>query len=184
MSKLGKKPILIPSGVQINIEGDMISVKGPKGTLSQRLSPYIKVAIEENKLWVQQNEESIVRRSQRKMLRTFQGTYWSLIKNMIAGVTEGFEKQLEIVGVGYRAQLQGNKVSLQLGYTHPIVLEPPVGVSVEVPAPNVVVVKGIDKQKVGQFAAEVRSWRKVNVYSGKGVKYRNEVVKLKEGKKA
>ncbi|ABV33160.1 50S ribosomal protein L6 [Pseudothermotoga lettingae] len=184
MSKLGKKPILIPSGVQINIEGDMISVKGPKGTLSQRLSPYIKVAIEENKLWVQQNEESIVRRSQRKMLRTFQGTYWSLIKNMITGVTEGFEKQLEIVGVGYRAQLQGNKVSLQLGYTHPIVLEPPVGVSVEVPAPNVVVVKGIDKQKVGQFAAEVRSWRKVNVYSGKGVKYRNEVVKLKEGKKA
>ncbi|GAB4309357.1 MULTISPECIES: 50S ribosomal protein L6 [Pseudothermotoga] len=184
MSKLGKKPILIPSGVQINIEGDMISVKGPKGTLSQRLSPYIKVAIEENKLWVQQNEESIVRRSQRKMLRTFQGTYWSLIKNMIAGVTEGFEKQLEIVGVGYRAQLQGNKVSLQLGYTHPIVLEPPAGVSVEVPAPNVVVVKGIDKQKVGQFAAEVRSWRKVNVYSGKGVKYRNEVVKLKEGKKA
>ncbi|WP_286982688.1 50S ribosomal protein L6, partial [Pseudothermotoga sp.] len=168
----------------INIEGDMISVKGPKGTLSQRLSPYIKVAIEENKLWVQQNEESIVRRSQRKMLRTFQGTYWSLIKNMITGVTEGFEKQLEIVGVGYRAQLQGNKVSLQLGYTHPIVLEPPVGVSVEVPAPNVVVVKGIDKQKVGQFAAEVRSWRKVNVYSGKGVKYRNEVVKLKEGKKA
>lgn len=183
MSKLGKKPILIPKGVQVQIEGNTITVKGPKGTLSRNFPQFVKINLEDNKIRVEQNEVTIVRKSQRKILKTYQGTYWSLIRNMVQGVTTGFEKQLEILGVGYRAQMQGNKLSLQVGYTHPIVLEPPANVTVETPAPNIIIVKGIDKQTVGQFAAQVRSWREVNVYSGKGIKYKNELIRHKEGKK-
>lgn len=184
MSKLAKKPIVIPAGVEVKLESDTITVKGPKGTLSQKLSPYVKIQIEDNKIWVEQNEEKLVRRSFRRVLKMFQGTYWSLIRNMIVGVTNGFEKQLEIIGVGYRAQAQGNKLTLQVGYTHPVVLEAPAGVSVETPAPNIIVVRGADKQKVGQFAATIRSYREVNVYTGKGIKYKGEEVRRKEGKKA
>uniref|UniRef100_A0A832MPV0 Large ribosomal subunit protein uL6 n=1 Tax=Pseudothermotoga hypogea TaxID=57487 RepID=A0A832MPV0_9THEM len=184
MSKLGKKPIVIPTGVDVKLESDTITVKGPKGTLSQKLSPYVKIEIEDGKIWVRQNEERMIRKSFRRILRMFQGTYWSLIRNMIDGVTKGFEKQLEIVGIGYRAQAQGNKLTLQVGYTHPVVLEAPAGVSVETPSPNLIVVRGADKQKVGQFAANIRSYREVNVYTGKGIKYRDEVVRRKEGKKA
>lgn len=183
MSKLGKKPILIPKGVQVQIENNTITVKGPKGTLSRSFPEFVKISLEDNKIHVEQNETTIVRKSQRKILKTYQGTYWSLIRNMVQGVTSGFEKQLEILGVGYRAQMQGNKLSLQVGYTHPVVLEPPVNVAVETPAPNIIVVKGIDKQAVGQFAAQIRSWREVNVYSGKGIKYKDELIRHKEGKK-
>ncbi|MGJ8454964.1 50S ribosomal protein L6 [Pseudothermotoga sp. U03pept] len=183
MSRLGKKPIIVPTGVQVQIEGNTITVKGPKGTLQRSFPEYVKVTLEDKKIHVDQNEEVIVRKSQRKILKTYQGTYWSLIRSMVDGVTKGFEKQLEIVGVGYRAQTQGNKLSLQVGYTHPVVLEPPVNVTVETPAPNVILVKGIDKEKVGHFAAQIRSFRKVNVYTGKGIKYKDEVVIRKEGKK-
>lgn len=183
VSKLGKKPILIPKGVQVQIENNTITVKGPKGTLSRSFPEFVKISLEDNKIHVEQNETTIVRKSQRKILKTYQGTYWSLIRNMVQGVTSGFEKQLEILGVGYRAQMQGNKLSLQVGYTHPVVLEPPVNVAVETPAPNIIVVKGIDKQAVGQFAAQIRSWREVNVYSGKGIKYKDELIRHKEGKK-
>jgi len=184
MSKLGKKPIVIPAGVSVQLESDTITVKGPKGTLSQKLSEYVKVEIEDGKIWIKQNEEKMIRRSFRRVLKMFQGTYWSLIRNMINGVTKGFEKQLEIIGVGYRAQAQGNKLTLQVGYTHPVVLEAPTGVSVETPSPNIIVVRGADKRKVGQFAAKIRSYREVNVYTGKGIKYKDEVVRRKEGKKA
>ncbi len=183
MSKLGKKPILVPKGVQVQIEGNTITVKGPKGTLSRSFPEYVKVSLEDGKIRVEQNEATIVRKSQRKILKTYHGTYWSLIRNMVQGVTSGFEKQLEIIGVGYRAQAQGNKLSLQVGYTHPVVLEAPANVTVETPAPNTIIVKGIDKQVVGQFAAQIRSWREVNVYSGKGIKYKDELVRHKEGKK-
>jgi len=183
VSKLGKKPILIPKGVQVQIEGNTITVKGPKGTLTRSFPEFVKVNLDEDKIYVYQNDAAIVRKSQRKILRTYQGTYWSLIRNMVQGVTTGFEKQLEIVGVGYRAQAQGNKLSLQVGYTHPIVLEPPTNVTVETPAPNIIVVKGIEKQQVGQFAAQIRSWREVNVYTGKGIKYKDELIRHKEGKK-
>ncbi|MEN3007770.1 50S ribosomal protein L6 [Pseudothermotoga sp.] len=184
MSKLAKRPIIVPAGVSVQIQSDMIMVKGPKGTLSQKLSPYVQIEIEGNKIWVKQNEEMLIRKSMKRVLKMFQGTYWSLIRNMVVGVTNGFEKQLEIIGVGYRAQAQGNKLTLQVGYTHPVVLEAPVGITVETPAPNIVVVKGSDKQKVGQFAAQIRSYREVNVYTGKGIKYKDEVVRKKEGKKA
>ncbi len=184
MLKLAKRPIVVRAGVNVQVQPDTITVKGPKGTLSQKLSPYVQIEIEGNKIWVKQNEEALIRRSMRRVLKMFQGTYWSLIRNMVVGVTNGFEKQLEIIGVGYRAQAQGNKLTLQVGYTHPVVLEAPNGITVETPTPNIIIVRGADKQKVGQFAAQIRSYREVNVYSGKGIKYKDEVVRRKEGKKA
>jgi len=184
MSRLAKKPLQIPSGVEVKVEDNTVTVKGPKGTLKQDLLPYVKIDVEDGNVWVRRNEDILIRKSQVKILKSFQGTYWSLIRNMIEGVTKGFEKQLEIVGVGYRAQMQGNKISLQLGYAHPVVIEPPEGITVEVPNPASIIVRGIDKQAVGQFAALIRSWRKPNVYSGKGIRYKGEFVKQKEGKKA
>ena len=184
MSRLAKKPLQIPSGVEVKVEGNTVTVKGPKGALKQDLLPYVKIDVKDGNVWVRRNEDILIRKSQVKILKSFQGTYWSLIRNMIEGVTKGFEKQLEIVGVGYRAQMQGNKISLQLGYAHPVVIEPPEGVTVEVPNPASIVVRGIDKQAVGQFAALIRSRRKPNVYSGKGIRYKGEFVRQKEGKKA
>lgn len=184
MSRLAKKPLQIPSGVEVKVEGNTVTVKGPKGALKQDLLPYVKIDVKDGNVWVRRNEDILIRKSQVKILKSFQGTYWSLIRNMIEGVTKGFEKQLEIVGVGYRVQMQSNKISLQLGYAHPVVIEPPEGVTVEVPNPASIVVRGIDKQAVGQFAALIRSRRKPNVYSGKGIRYKGEFVRQKEGKKA
>ncbi len=184
MSKLGRRPILIPPNVHVELKDNKVIVKGPKGTLEQHLSPYVTVSIDEGKVYVKQNENALIRTSMRKTLSMHQGTYWSLIRNMIVGVTGGYEKQLEIVGIGYRAQMQGKKLSLQVGYTHPVVMDVPEGLSVETPSPTVIVVKGADKQKVGQFAAEIRRVREPNVYTGKGIVYKGELIRRKEGKKA
>ncbi len=184
MSRLAKKPLMIPDGVQVVVEGNVVKVKGPKGELSQEFLPYVKIEVEDGKVWVKINEERIRRRADVRKMKMFQGTYWSLIRNMIQGVTQGFKKELEIVGIGYRAQLQGNKLVMQLGYSHPVVMEIPQDLKVEVPQPNKIIVSGIDKQKVGQFAADVRAWRPPNVYTGKGIRYVGEVVRQKQGKKA
>ena len=184
MSRLAKKPLKIPQGVEVKVEGNTVKVKGPKGELSQEFLPYVKVEVENDEVWVRPNEEMIRRKADVRRIRMFQGTYWALIRNMLIGVTEGFKKELEIVGIGYRAQMQGNKLVMQLGYSHPVVMEVPQDLKVEVPQPNRIIVSGIDKQKVGQFAAQIRAWRPPNVYTGKGIRYVGEVVRQKQGKKA
>ncbi|PLV60215.1 50S ribosomal protein L6 [Thermotoga sp. KOL6] len=184
MSRLAKKPIDIPQGVSVEVQNNIVKVKGPKGELSQDFLPYVKVVVEDEKVWVKPNEEMVRRKSDWRKIRMFQGTYWSLIRNMIIGVTEGYKKELEIVGIGYRAQLQGNTVVMNLGYAHPVVYQIPSDVRIEVPAPNRIVVSGIDKQRVGQVAAEIRAFRPPNVYTGKGIRYVGEMVRQKEGKKA
>ncbi len=184
MSRLAKKPIKIPSGVEVKVEGNVVKVKGPKGELQQEFLPYVKIVVEDGEIWIRPNEEMVRRRADWKKIRTFQGTYWSIVRNMIVGVTEGFKKELEIVGIGYRAQLRGNQLVMQLGYSHDVVMDIPPDIKVEVPAPNKVIVSGVDKHKVGQFAADVRAWRPPNVYTGKGIRYVGEVVRQKQGKKA
>ena len=184
MSRLAKKPIPIPSGVQVEVDGNVVRVKGPKGELSQEFLPYVKIEVENGNVWIRINESMVRRRADLKRMRMFQGTYWSLVRNMVKGVSEGYRKELEIVGIGYRAQMQGNKLVLQLGYSHPIVVDIPQDLKVEVPAPNRIIVSGIDKQRVGQLAAQIRAWRPPNVYTGKGIRYVNEVVRQKQGKKA
>lgn len=184
MSRLAKKPIVLPQGVTVEIKDNVVKVKGPKGELSQEFLPYVKIEVEGNEVWVRPNESQIIRKSDWRKIKMFQGTYWSLIRNMVVGVTEGYKKELEIVGIGYRAQLQGNTVVMNLGYAHPVVYEIPSDVKIEVPAPNRIVVSGIDKQRVGQVAAEIRAFRPPNVYTGKGIRYVGEVVRQKEGKKA
>lgn len=184
MSRIANKPIVIPNGVEVKIEGNVLKVKGPKGELQQEFLPYVKVEIEGNEMNVKPNLDAMKRRSDLKKMKMFTGTYWRLFNNMVIGVTQGFKKELEIVGIGYRAQLQGNKLVMNLGYAHPVEMEIPSDVKVEVPSPNRIIVSGIDKQRVGQVAADIRKWRKPNVYSGKGIRYVGEVVRLKEGKKA
>ncbi len=184
MSRLAKKPLEIPQGVEVKVEGNVVRVKGPKGELTQEFLPYVKIEVEDGKVWIRPNEEMVRRRADWKRIKMFQGTYWSLVRNMIVGVTEGYKKELEIVGIGYRAQMQGNKLVMQLGYSHPVVMEVPQDLKVEVPQPNKIIVSGIDKQRVGQFAAQVRAWRPPNVYTGKGIRYVGEVVRQKQGKKA
>ncbi|KLO22631.1 50S ribosomal protein L6 [Marinitoga sp. 1197] len=183
MSRISKNPIDIPNGVEVTINDNIIKVKGPKGELTQEYLPYVKFVIEDNKIKVEGNEESMKRKSDAKRINMFQGTYASLVKNMIKGVTEGFKKELEIVGIGYRAAMQGSKLVLQLGYSHPIEYLPPEGITIEVPAPNKVIVKGINKYLVGEVAAKIKRFRKPNVYSGKGIKYVGEVIIRKQGKK-
>ncbi len=184
MSRLAKKPLKIPQGVEIKVEDGMIKIKGPKGELTQDFLPYVKIEVKDDEVWVNPNEDMIRRKADWRRARMFQGTYWALIRNMIIGVTEGYKKELEIVGIGYRAQMQGNKLVMQLGYAHPVVMEIPDGLKVEVPQPNKIIVSGIDKQAVGQFAANVRAWRPPNVYSGKGIRYVGEVIRQKQSKKA
>jgi large subunit ribosomal protein L6 len=184
MSRLAKKPLKIPQGVEVKVEGNVVRVKGPKGELTQEFLPYVRIEVEGDEVWVRPNEDMVRRRADWKRIRMFQGTYWSILRNMIVGVTEGYRKELEIVGIGYRAQMQGSKLVMQLGYSHPVVMEVPKDLKVEVPQPNRIIVSGIDKQKVGQFAAEVRAWRPPNVYTGKGIRYVGEVVRQKQGKKA
>jgi len=184
MSRIAKKPVLIPSNVQLSITDSEIKVKGPKGELKLVTHPFVSIKVEGNELWVSPNLEVSKRKSDERKFKAMVGTYWRLIRNMIIGVTEGFKKELEIVGVGYRAQLQGNKLVMSLGYAHLVEVDIPSDLKVEVPAPNRIVISGIDKQRVGQYAADIRKWREPNPYSGKGIKYVDEVIKVKEGKKA
>ena len=176
MSRIGKRPVAIPSGVTANIESGQLSVKGPKGTLAMGLSDLVSYKVEDGAINVQPANDSKAARSHWGMQRT-------LVSNLVEGVTEGFTKTLEITGVGYRAQAQGRKLKLQLGYSHDVDLDVPEGVEVKTPDQTTVQVSGVDKQAVGQFAAEVREWRKPEPYKGKGVKYRGEYIFRKEGKK-
>ena len=176
MSRIGKKPIAIPSGVEVRLDGREISVKGPKGALSLTLVEDVEVTREGDEILVRPRNDS-------RRARAMWGMQRSLVANLVEGVTKGFEKKLVIQGVGYRAQAQGRKVRLQLGFSHDIEYEVPEGIKVETPDQTTIVVSGIDKQKVGQVAAELRAYRLPEPYKGKGVRYENEYVFRKEGKK-
>lgn len=175
MSRIAKVPISIPDKVEVNIAGHHIKVKGPKGQLELDVSPMVKVKKQDGQLKVE-------RRNDERQSKAFHGLYYRLIRNMIVGVVEGYERQLEIVGVGYRAAKEGNNLVLQLGYSQPIRYEPPQGIQIEVPKPNNVIIKGIDKQKVGQVAAIIRGFRSPEPYKGKGIRYLGEYVRRKVGK--
>ena len=176
MSRIGKRPVAIPSGVSANIEGSTLSVKGPKGTLTMGLSDLIDYKVENDEISVQPANATRAARNHWGMQRT-------LVSNLVEGVTEGFTKTLQLTGVGYRAQAQGKKLKLQLGYSHDVDLDVPEGLDVQTPDQTTIHVTGIDKQKVGQFAAEIRRWRKPEPYKGKGIKYQGEYIFRKEGKK-
>ncbi len=176
MSRIGKKPVAIPSGVTANIEGDTLSVKGPKGTLTMGLSDLVEYKVEDGEISIKPANDTRNARNHWGMQRT-------LVSNLVEGVTEGFSKTLEISGVGYRAQAQGKKLKLQLGYSHDVDIDVPEGIEVKTPDQTTVEISGIDKQAVGQLAAEIRRWRKPEPYKGKGIKYRGEYVFRKEGKK-
>jgi large subunit ribosomal protein L6 len=175
MSRIGKMPIEIPQGVEVSINDNVITVKGQRGTLTKELHKDMLIKQEDGVILVNRPTDSKFHRSLHGLTRT-------LVSNMVEGVTKGFEKVLEISGVGYRAQKQGKKLVLTLGFSHPVEMEEPEGITVEVPTPNKIIVKGNDKQEVGQFAAKIRSKREPEVYKGKGIKYDYEVIRRKEGK--
>ncbi|HAA25417.1 MAG TPA: 50S ribosomal protein L6 [Ruminiclostridium sp.] len=175
MSRVGKKPVVIPSGVDIKISGKEITVKGPKGTLTQALHPDMTIEQEGNEILVK-------RPSDQKKHKALHGLTRSIISNMVTGVTDGFSKTLEVNGVGYRAQKQGKKLILTVGYSHLVEIEEPSGISIDVPNPNHIIVSGIDKQLVGEIAAKIRRTRPPEPYKGKGIKYADEVILRKEGK--
>lgn len=178
MSRIGLKEIVIPSGVDVKVSGNNeVTVKGPKGTLTQQISPEITIKQEDGKLHFE-------RPSDEKTHKSLHGLSRSLVDNMIQGVVEGFSKKLEILGVGYRAQKQGKKLVMNLGFSHPVEMEDPEGIEVEVPNQNEIIVKGADKQQVGDYAAQIRQWRKPEPYKGKGIKYSGEYIRRKEGKTA
>ena len=174
MSRIGLKPITIPAGVDVNVNGTTVTVKGPNGTLSMDAHPNMTVSIEGSEIIVSRPNDAKENRSLHGLTRT-------LIHNMIVGVTEGFKKNLEVNGVGYRAQKQGKKLVLSLGYSHPVEMEDPEGLEAVV-EDNKIIVKGIDKEKVGQYAAEIRDKRRPEPYKGKGIKYADEVIRRKVGK--
>ena len=175
MSRIGKMPIEIPKGVDVNINGNVVTVKGPKGTLTNSLHKDMIIASEGGTVTVQ-------RPSDGKLHKALHGLTRTLVSNMVEGVTKGFEKALDINGVGYRAQKAGKKLGLTLGYSHPVEMDEPAGITVDVPAPNKIILKGCDKQAVGEFAAKIRAKREPEVYKGKGIKYDYEVIRRKEGK--
>ena len=175
MSRIGNKPITVPEGVDVKIEGQNITVKGPKGTLSKEIHKNIKVSLDGNVIKVERPNDEKENRSLHGLTRT-------LINNMIEGTVKEFERKLEVNGVGYRAQKQGTKLVLTLGYSHPVEMEAPAGISFDVPNQNTIIVKGIDKELVGQTAAVIRTKRPPEVYRGKGIKYAEEVIRRKEGK--
>lgn len=175
MSRIGKMPVKIPEGVQVTVENNQVIVKGPKGSLSRKFHKDVVIKTEDSTVIIQ-------RPSDQKSHRELHGLTRSLINNMVAGVVGGFEKVLVLEGVGYRAAKQGNKLVLTVGYSHPVEFEPPKGIEFEVPAPNRILVKGIDKELVGQIAANIRAVREPEPYKGKGIRYENEVVRRKEGK--
>jgi large subunit ribosomal protein L6 len=176
MSRVGRLPIAIPADVTVTVTPDnVVTVKGPKGELVKTMHSDISIAVENN-------EVIVTRHSEQKEHRALHGLTRALINNMVIGVKEGYQKTLDLVGVGYRAQLQGKKLVMNLGYSHPVEIEPIDGITFETPAATKVVVKGIDKEKVGFAAADIRKWRVPEPYKGKGIKYENEVIRRKEGK--
>lgn len=175
MSRIGNKPITVPENVEIKLDGQNITVKGPKGTLERQIHNNMKITLKDNVLTVERPDDEPNNRSLHGLTRT-------LINNMIIGVTEEYKKELQINGVGYRVQKQGNNLNLTLGYSHPVIFEAPEGITFDVPNPNTIIVKGIDKELVGQTAAVIRTKRPPEVYRGKGIKYADEVIRRKEGK--
>ena len=176
MSRIGKSPVAVPKGVEVSISADLVSVKGPLGTLAQKLTGQVKVVKDgENLVFAAANEsyES----------NAMSGTLRALVANMVTGVTKGFEKKLSLVGVGYRAQAQGDKLNLTLGFSHPVVHQLPQGVKAETPTQTEIIIKGADRQQVGQVAADIRAYRSPEPYKGKGVRYVGEQIVLKETKK-
>jgi large subunit ribosomal protein L6 len=177
MSRIGKLPIPVPSGVTVTINGTQLAVKGPKGELKRTIVPEISLKQEDGKILVAPN-------SQDRKVASLHGLTRTLVANMVKGVTEGFTRNLQIVGVGYRAAMEGRKLNMQLGYSHPVIIEPPQGLECAVTANTKITVSGIDKQSVGDLAAFIRSKRPPEVYKGKGVKYEDEVIRRKAGKAA
>ncbi|MEG6616910.1 50S ribosomal protein L6 [Peptococcaceae bacterium 1198_IL3148] len=175
MSRTGRKPITVPQGVEVKIDGNVVSVKGPKGQLESAMHQDMIIKMEDNVIVVE-------RPSDNKQHKALHGTTRSLIANMVEGVSNGYQKNLELVGVGYRAQKQGNKLVLNMGYSHPVEMEAPAGIEIEVPAATKISVKGVDKQLVGEFAANIRAVREPEPYKGKGIKYENERIRRKAGK--
>src|SRR5690625_3951441 len=177
MSRIGLRPIEIPEGVEVKLENNTVHVKGPKGELTKTLAENMKINIDEKEITVERNDDS-------KENRSLHGTTRSLIFNMIEGVSKGFQKELEIIGVGYRAQKQGNKLVVNAGYSHPVEIEQEENIEFDVPKNTEIIVKGIDKERVGAIAANIRAIRKPEPYKGKGIRYKDEYVRRKEGKTA
>jgi large subunit ribosomal protein L6 len=175
MSRVGKKPIEIPAGVTVSLNSNVVTVKGPKGELTRTFNPDIEIKVEENIINVSRPSES-------KEHRALHGTTRALLSNMVEGVSKGFEKALELIGVGYRAQKQGNKLVLNVGYSHPVEITPEAGLEIEVPANTKIIVKGTSKERVGALAANIRDVRRPEPYKGKGIRYEGEFVRRKEGK--
>ena len=175
MSRIGKKPVQIPAGVDVAVNGNHVTVKGPKGSLTRTVHSNMQVALEDGAILVTRPDDTNLNKSLHGLTRT-------LLHNMVVGVTEGFKKELEVNGVGYRAAKQGKDLVLNIGYSHQVTMSETDGISIEVPAPNKIVISGPDKQKVGQFAAEVREKRPPEPYKGKGIKYADEHIRRKEGK--
>ncbi|HEY5528113.1 MAG TPA: 50S ribosomal protein L6 [Thermoleophilia bacterium] len=177
MSRIGRAPITVPSGVEVTLSGSNVAVKGPKGQLALNAHPDMTISLDDGIVTVTRPDDSGSHRSLHGLTRT-------LISNMVTGVTTGFEKKLEIVGVGYRASKKGSDLEILVGYSHPVVVPPPENIEFEVPVPTQIVVRGIDKQRVGQVAADIRAIRKPEPYKGKGIRYAGEVVRRKVGKRA
>ena len=176
MSRIGLKPVTIPAGVEIKIdEKNVVTVKGPKGELTQQISPLIKAEVNDNELTFSRDNDDREKREQHGLAR-------ALVANMVHGVSEGFEKKLLLQGVGYKAEKKGKTLVMSLGYSHPVEMEDPEGITTETPDANTILVKGIDKALVGNYAANIRAWRKPEPYKGKGIRYDNENVRRKEGK--
>ncbi|MGO4539609.1 50S ribosomal protein L6 [Paenibacillus sp. YIM B09110] len=175
MSRIGRKPIQVPNGVTINLDNTVITVKGPKGSLSREVHKDMKVNVSETEILIE-------RPSDNKLHRSLHGTTRSIIANMVSGVTEGFSRNLELVGVGYRANKAGDKIVLNVGYSHPVEITPEAGIEFDVPANTKITVRGIDKERVGAVAAQIRSVREPEPYKGKGIKYEGERIIRKEGK--
>lgn len=175
MSRVARIPVSLPSGIELKVQGNQVTVKGPKGTLALQLHPGISLVQENDKVTVKPANDSQL---------AMAGTFRALVNNLVTGVSTGFEKKLTLVGVGYRAQAQGNTLSLALGFSHPVEYVAPAGITIEAPSQTEVIVKGCDKQRVGQVAAEIRAFRPPEPYKGKGVRYANEQVARKEAKKA
>ncbi len=175
MSRIGNSPISLPSGVDVKMTGDTVEVKGQKGTLTQVVDGRITVSVEDGVV-------TVARESDERSVRALHGLTRALINNMVAGVVDGYSKELTVVGVGYRAVLKGSQLELQVGFSHPVTIDAPEGVTIEVPEPTKIIVSGIDKQKVGQVAADIRAVRPPEPYKGKGIRYVDEQVRRKAGK--
>ncbi len=175
MSRIGIKPITLPAGVEVKVDGNVVTVKGPKGELQETISSLLTVENKDGVITVSRDGDEAENRAQHGLART-------LINNMVVGVTDGFQKKLQLVGVGYKAEKKGKKLVMNLGYSHPVEMQDPEGIETECPDANTVIVKGINKALVGNYAANIRAWRKPEPYKGKGIKYEGEHIRRKEGK--